>query len=68
LELEYQNLLSTLLSNSIEILQHGRRAAAVLGGGGPGGGGGDDVVGWCRLTVLKPVLKVPMVSALEAMI
>jgi len=24
-----------------------------------------DVVGWCRLTLSKPVLKAPMVSALE---
>ena len=25
-------------------------------------------VGWCRLTVSKPVLKAPMVAALETMI
>ena len=25
----------------------------------------DDEVGWCRLTVSKPVLKAPMVSALQ---
>jgi hypothetical protein len=31
-------------------------------------GPGDNLVGWCRLSVSKPVLKAPMVSALEARI
>jgi len=29
---------------------------------------GNYMVGWCRLTVSKPVLKAPMVSALESII
>jgi len=53
-------------------MEGARVAAEACGGvlGMLGGGRGDDRggVGWCRLTVSKPVLKARMVSALEARI